>query len=70
MAIFNQAAMESSTSKPLPCESWFTHCYYGVVTSTILGFNLCYYAIVAGKGMRREEERIVSVVRMGNRSYA
>ena len=34
----------------------------GVVTGTILGFDLSYYAIVRGKGMRRIEGRIVSMV--------
>ena len=29
---------------------------------TVLGFDLCYYAIVGREGMRRREERIVSVV--------
>ena len=29
---------------------------------TILGFDLCYYAIVGGRGMRRIEGRIVSMV--------
>ena len=29
---------------------------------TILGFDLCYYAIVGGERMRSGEERIVSVV--------
>ena len=34
----------------------------GVVTSTVLGFDLSYYMIVGGKGMRRIEGRIMSVV--------
>ena len=29
---------------------------------TILRFDLCYYAIVGGEGIRRREERIMSVV--------
>ena len=35
---------------------------HGVVTGTILRFDLSYYAIVGRKGMRRIEGRIVSVV--------
>ena len=35
---------------------------HDVVTDTILGFNPSYYTIVRGRGMRRREERSVSVV--------
>ena len=36
---------------------------HDVVTDTVLGFNLSHYGIVRGRGMRRIEERSVSMVK-------